>query len=51
MAEQYAQWGTTYGERFMFMNGVTLFSGTGSPEEVQSGSVGDWYFRQDAPAL
>ena len=28
-----------------------IYSGTGSPEGTQVGSVGDWYFRADASAV
>lgn len=43
-----AQPGTTYGTRFVFeATGQALSSGTGSPEGVVVGKVGDLYFRQD----
>jgi len=51
-----AQAGTTYGTRFVFTaTGQAIYSGTGSPEGVQVGNVGDWYVRADpgttAPGL
>lgn len=51
-----AQSGTTYGSRFRFTEtGCVVYSGSGSPESAQTGSVCDLYVRSDAsssnPAL
>jgi hypothetical protein len=51
-----SQPGTTYGTQFRFeATDVEVFSGSGSPEGVQVGDVGDWYVRSDpgttAPGL
>jgi hypothetical protein len=51
-----AQAGTTYGTRFKFtVAGCAIYAGAGSPEGVQTGTVGDLYVRSDAsesnPAL
>lgn len=46
-----AQSGTTYGDPFAFTeSSIRVFSGTGSPEGVLTGWVGDFYFRKDAGA-
>jgi len=51
-----SQAGTTYGTSFVFEDTVVeVFSGSGSPEGIQVGDVGDWYVRSDpgttAPGL
>ena len=47
-----SQAGTTYGTRFRFeASDGQVYSGTGSPEGVQTGSVGDWYLRTDATSI
>lgn len=46
-----SQVGTTYGTRFRFQGlDLLVYGGTGSPEGVQSGSVGDLYVRADPGA-
>lgn len=43
-----SQAGTTYGTRFRFQGlDLQVYGGSGSPESVQTGSVGDWYVRTD----
>ena len=43
-----SQAGTTYGTSFVFEDTVVeVFSGSGSPEGIQVGDVGDWYVRSD----
>jgi hypothetical protein len=46
-----SQAGTTYGTRFRFQGlDIQVYGGIGSPESVQTGSVGDWYVRTDVGA-
>jgi hypothetical protein len=43
-----AQAGTTYGTRLRFQGlDLVIYAGSGSPEGVQTGSVGDWWVRAD----
>jgi hypothetical protein len=47
-----AQANTSYGTRFRFEGSDgQVYSGSGSPEGVQTGSVGDWYLRTDATSI
>ncbi len=46
-----AQSGTTYGDRYVLtQTDQTVYAGTGSPEGVQTGTVGDLYLRRDCSA-